>query len=497
MTLGSLFDGSGCAPLAASLCGITPVWSSEIEPFPARVTRARFPRMKNYGDIRAMNGAEVEPVDVICGGSPCQDLSVAGKQKGLFKGERSHLFFEMVRIIREMREATDCEYPKYVIWENVFGAFESNGGEDFRSVLQAFSEIADPDVFIPRCETRGNTGRLTWTEAGEVEGDGFSLAWRTVDAKYWGVPQRRKRIYLVLSFRGISDGTDLYQHTRRDTVRRAREILFERKGGAGRSSTRRKAGDEPSRPSARSADGGCGILGGAENDVYVLQGNGIDRADGAGCNGRGFRKDECYTLNTVDRPAVVYAADMRNYRLDARESGTIQAKDGGGYSLNYINPVIYDARGNGDGQTSATITGDHDAKISDYTNLCVFERRAYADFRDSETGSTLTAHNATEFSDLCLFSQIYERGYTESENAGTPTADESGGYRDDVSRKERKHVLRRLTPLECCRLQGFPDWWTDGVKGTDAEKFKMWGNGMTLPNVLFIMRGIAEWNFYE
>lgn len=155
MRLGSLFDGSGTAPLAAKMCGIDPVWASEIEPYPIKVTKARFPAMKHLGSITEINGAEVVPVDIICGGSPCQDLSVAGKQAGIHNGERSHLFFEMTRIIREMRGASNGKYPRYVVWENVPGAFSSNQGRDFLAVLQAFAEIADPDIHVPEPESRG------------------------------------------------------------------------------------------------------------------------------------------------------------------------------------------------------------------------------------------------------------------------------------------------------------------------------------------------------
>lgn len=186
MKLGSLFDGSGTAPLAAAMCGIEPVWASEIEPYPIKVTKARFPKMLHLGDITKINGAEVEPVDIICGGSPCQDLSVAGKQAGLHDGERSHLFFEMTRIIKQMREATNGKYPRYIIWENVPGAFSSNKGRDFLAVLQAFAEIADPDVYVPEPESKAD--RLVWKYAGEIMGDGWSVAWRTVDAQYWGIP---------------------------------------------------------------------------------------------------------------------------------------------------------------------------------------------------------------------------------------------------------------------------------------------------------------------
>lgn len=152
MTLGSLFDGSGTCPLAAAMCGITPVWASEIEPYPIRVTQKNFPRMKHLGDITQINGAEIEPVDIVTFGSPCQDLSVAGTQKGLIDGKRSSLFFEAIRIIKEMRGVTHGKYPRYVIWENVPGAFSSNKGRDFLSVLRAFVEAAgghDTDVSEP------------------------------------------------------------------------------------------------------------------------------------------------------------------------------------------------------------------------------------------------------------------------------------------------------------------------------------------------------------
>ena len=192
--LGSLFDGSGGFPLAGLIHGIDPVWASEIEPFPIRVTKNRFPDMKHLGSVTDVNGAEVEPVDIITFGSPCQDLSVAGKQKGIHAGERSNLFFEAMRIIKEMRNATANKFPRYAVWENVPGAFSSNKGDDFRAVLQAFAEISSPFHSIPRPAD----GR--WNRAGCIVGDGWSLAWRVYDAQFWGVPQRRKRIYLIADF---------------------------------------------------------------------------------------------------------------------------------------------------------------------------------------------------------------------------------------------------------------------------------------------------------
>ena len=215
LKLGSLFDGSGGFPLAGALCGIEPVWASEIEPYPIAVTKTRFPHMKHLGDISKINGAEIEPVDIITFGSPCQDLSVAGKRAGLkheTNGDdettRSGLFMEAVRIIKEMRKKTNGEYPRYAVWENVPGAFSSNKGEDFKVVLEELVKIAAPSASMP------DVPKFGWPYADSYCGNGWSLAYRVLDAQYWGVPQRRRRIYLVADFGG----------------QRAREILFEREG---------------------------------------------------------------------------------------------------------------------------------------------------------------------------------------------------------------------------------------------------------------------------
>ena len=205
MTLGSLFDGAGGFPLAGKMAGFTPLWASEIEPFPIRVTTKRFPNMRHLGNITEISGKNIEPVDVITFGSPCQDLSVAGKRAGL-DGERSGLFMEAIRIIKEMREETNGKSPTFIVWENVPGAFSSNKGEDFRTVLEEIAKIADGNVTIPRPD------KGKWLNAGEILGDGYSIAWRVLDAQFWGVPQRRKRIYLVADF----------------ADRRAGRILFER-----------------------------------------------------------------------------------------------------------------------------------------------------------------------------------------------------------------------------------------------------------------------------
>ena len=245
LKLGSLFDGSGGFPLGGMLAGITPVWASEVEPFAIRVTSKRIPFMKHYGDISAMDGGKIEPVDIITFGSPCQDMSVAGKRSGL-DGSRSSLFYEAVRIIKEMRSATNGKYPRYIVWENVPGAFSSNCGQDFKAVLEAVIGIVEENVEVPMPQQNG------WPYADLYLGDGWSVAYRTLDAQYWGVPQRRRRIFLVADFGGRSapdilfksEGLSRYssesfrswQRTANDTEERTRktsnlELVLNDQGG--------------------------------------------------------------------------------------------------------------------------------------------------------------------------------------------------------------------------------------------------------------------------
>jgi len=239
MTMGSLFDGIGGFPLAAIHNGIIPVWASEIEAFPIQVTKLRFPQMQHVGDITKLNGKTLPLVDIICGGSPCQDLSVAGQRRGL-AGERSGLFMEQVRIVKEMRNADENRglpdhlvRPRYLVWENVPGAFSSAQGDDFRAVIEEIVRIKDSACHVPRPDT----GR--WESAGvAILGDRFSLAWRVLDAQYWGVAQRRRRIFLVADFGG----------------RTAPQILFEQDRLFGDSSEIRSAGQGTAGTASQGAD---------------------------------------------------------------------------------------------------------------------------------------------------------------------------------------------------------------------------------------------------
>lgn len=202
LTLGSLFSGSGGFELGGILAGIKPVFSSEIEPFPIRVTEKRLPEVKHYGDVNKLNGADLPPVDIITFGSPCQDMSIAGKRTGL-DGSRSGLFYQAIRIIKEMRCKSNGKYPRYAVWENVCGAFSSNKGEDFQAVLESFCSVKGCEIDAAR--------PAKWHNAGEILGDDFSIAWRVFDSQYWGIPQRRKRIYLVADFNDRCAGKILFE----------------------------------------------------------------------------------------------------------------------------------------------------------------------------------------------------------------------------------------------------------------------------------------------
>ena len=291
MKLGSLFDGSGGFPLAGSLCGIEPVWAAEVEPYPIAVTRSRFPNMKHLGDISKVNGAEIEPVDIITFGSPCQDLSVAGKRAGLkheANGDeettRSGLFMEAVRIIKEMREATNGRYPTFALWENVPGAFSSNKGEDFRIVCEELVKIVEPRAVMPTVPSTG------WPYADSYCGDGWSLAYRVFDAQYWGVPKRRRRIHLVLDLGG----------------ERAREVLFEREGvrgyfAEGRTPWQAVAGDAENCSGATDREGIGDVI--PINTMIATRHKQLGRGTGFGVGEVG---DTQFTISAGHEHAVAY-----------------------------------------------------------------------------------------------------------------------------------------------------------------------------------------------
>lgn len=482
MTLGSLFDGSGTCPLAAAMCGITPVWASEIEPYPIRVTQKNFPRMKHLGDITQINGAEIEPVDIVTFGSPCQDLSEAGAQKGLVDGKRSRLFFDVLRIICEMREATNGKYPRYAVWENVPGAFSSNKGRDFLTVLRAFVEAAGGhDTDVPEPARKGRTDRLAWRNAGCIVGEGYSIAWRVLDAKYWGVPQRRKRIYLVADFGG----------------QRAGEILFKREGLRGNFAQSREARQEDSGAAVGSAGGDCRafhlqqdpISGrvspciGAQRQATVGV---VYDITGAKSNSLKSRTpDSCFRDRTVARTLDTF-------------SGSPECNQGG-------NVVVFDARGNGDGQIVPTITGDHENRVTDYTALAVGNGQLSQIYMTDTAGTLNCMHDqqvgliANEPVCALMGGQGAKAGgigYSEKVSPTLKAAPSGNNTVPDIAywlKKARRYFVRRFTPLECCRLQGFPDWWEDGVDGSDSARYKMWGNGMALPCVLYVMEGfVAE-----
>ena len=444
--------------------------------------------MKHLGDITKINGAAVEPVEVIIGGSPCQDLSVAGKREGL-SGERSGLFMEQIRIIKEMRSADEqngAAYirPRYMVWENVPGAFSSNKGEDFRIVLEETARVCDPTAVIPRPE------KGKWTNAGAIMGDGWSIAWRVHDAQFWGVPQRRRRIALVADFGGQS----------------APEILFERKGVFGDITQSATPWKDFADAIAKRFGTANRAERGTEHLTYCIQGNSIDRADTAGCNGKGVKEGVSYTLNTIDRPAV----------YDARGNGegkiapTVTAKygtDGGN------TPLVYDARGNGNGDTTPTITGDHENRVTDYTALAVGfplgfrpeNVRAY-----NETATTLC--NGTRPGSCNGVITIDRAAFNQGENAQYDFKVDDEGVNSTVVSKGPSAVcsqsnVRRLTPLECERLQGFPDGWTDigdytdtnskKRKTSDSARYKALGNSIALPSWAWLLERLNRYCRYH
>ncbi len=310
MTMGSLFDGIGGFPLAAIRNGITPVWASEIEAFPIEVTKIRFPEMLHVGDITKLDGAKLPPVDVICGGSPCQDLSVAGQRRGL-AGERSGLFMEQTRIAKEMRKSDEQRNvpahlvrPRYLVWENVPGAFSSAEGEDFRAVIEEIVRIKYSACDVPRPEY----GR--WESAGAVLlGNEFSLAWRVMDAQFWGVAQRRRRIFLVADFGGTT----------------APEILFKQDslfGDIAQSGGPRQGAAAPAQGRTDDTGGACLTPWDVQSRrIFEETGTWPALYSGEG-GGHGY-------IQTEERIPIAFAANQRDEVRDLHDiAGAVQAQPG-------------------------------------------------------------------------------------------------------------------------------------------------------------------------
>lgn len=528
--------------------------------------------MVHLGDITKMSGYTIPPVDVVTFGSPCQDLSIAGKRAGM-AGERSGLFSEAVRIIREMRYATFGAYPKYAVWENVPGAFSSNKGEDFHAVLQSLCRVIDPDATIPRpTDARGG---IKWPRAGAILADHYSLAWRTMDAQHWGVPQRRLRISLILDLTGGRAGEILFEpeslrghfapgvtpgqatagtvENGAGTADRAFTLKIRsgcEGGGKGalvqteKSATLSTLQDqtlfvaEPSKaysfdslasnsmkssnphsgcreveiaktldtslPDHAKNQGGIAIV----EPTFCIQGNTIDRADTAGANGTGVKEDVCYTLNTIDRPAVAFALDCRNMTANEELSATLQAKGNGGQSLNYINPVaeplIYDARGNGDGITSPTMTGDHNSRVTDYTAITLQGDTVAGALLARDYKGPGRADSLGRVIAQLVGADLYNGNLTGDKAVTLTTATGQGGANTGPSVIEKiiRWIVRRLTPTECERLQGYPDGWTDlgdwvdskgkAHKAADTPRYKALGNSIAVPQWYYVLGGIAD-----
>lgn len=435
--------------------------------------------MNHLGDITKINGTAAPIVDCIIGGSPCQDLSVAGKRAGL-AGERSGLYMEQIRVIREMREhdrangrSGEFIRPRYMVWENVPGAFSSNHGKDFAAVLEEAVKIAEPEATPVPVPEKG------WPTSGCLMGDGWSVAWRVLDAQFWGVPQRRRRIVLIADFGGLS----------------APEILFIRKSVSG-----------DSEPGSETREGFAG--GSAEStgsSVYCLQGNGIDRADTARCNGRGWKENVSYTLNTIDRPAVCAGFKLGNSEKAKsigyceEQAPTLNAECGGNkpaiLDMSHACDVIRDCGGIAPSLQARIGTGGNQVPLT-------YQMQGFGDYREGNVASSCKQRDFKGSTDLVY--AVDCRNGTENPNInGTLQAKESGGSSLNFNNVFRVNMaVRRLTPLECERLQGFPDGWTDigewvDSKGkphkesSDSSRYKALGNSIALPPWKWVLKRLC------
>ena len=645
LKLGSLFDGSGGFPLGGLLAGVTPVWASEIEPFPIRVTTKRLPGMKHLGDVSSINGAEIEPVDIITFGSPCTDMSIAGKRAGL-EGAQSSLFYQAIRIIKEMRCATNGRYPRWVCWENVVGAFSSNQGFDFKAVLDAVIGIAEPGASVPMPE------KNRWPYADIYMGDRWSVAYRVFDAQFWGVPQRRRRCYLVGDLTGRCAG----------------RVLFESEGLSGYSA----AGFRAWQRAARHTEEGAGAAGGVRGVVACLCDQGGQRMDvmedmactlraeahhppcvldaagfctehSAQARGIGYEEETSPTLRAGTVPAAIC---YENHSQDTRYTGPLETaptvsatygmggnnqpfvvepetpktmkvragKSGGGkgilvqedrsatLSCNNDQTVFVPVQAYGicskdsnamksdnphsgfyEAATARTLDGNGGNPSCNQGGIAVVEPEGMSAFHINQRDEVIDLHGKSgalmatrnmQMQTFVLQGSMIGRGdkngpqgsginedvafsltaadrhavaqptYCTSKNSHFTRAEKelantlvATDYKDppvinDV-KEEPDYIVRRLTPTECARLQGFPDWWCDGlgtenpaedelafwrevfethrkVMGTskkpktdrqilkwlkdphsDSAEYRMWGNGIALPNAYFVLAGIV------
>ncbi len=554
LTLGSLFDGSGGFPLGGLLCGITPVWASEIEPFPIRVTTKRLPFMKHYGDISQMDGGKIEPVDIITFGSPCTDMSIAGRRAGL-DGKQSVLFYQAIRIIQEMRDATHGKYPRYIVWENVPGAFSSNHGEDFKAVLEAVIGIKEPGAQVPMPE------KNFWPYADLYMGEQWSVAYRTLDAQHWGVPQRRRRIFLVADFAGWGAG----------------QVLFESEGLSGYSAEGFRAWQRATRDPA-AGSGVAGIClndqGGSCMDVSsevaatlraehhghppcVLDAAGFCTEHSADSRGIGFEQERAPTLRAGVVPAAIA---LESHPIDSRikiaDNGTIQTLTSrmgtGGMNVPLVLKIRSGCEGGGKGpliqeDRSATLSCNNDQTLFEPVpfGICSDQSKAmlsdnpHAGIYKAQTSRTLDTGGGNPGCNQGGIAVVAREktyamtmnNYVQVEEEKTPAL-LSRDYKDPTA-VNSGYTVRRLTPTECARLQGFPDWWCSGLDTpeptgediafwtevwethrrlcnpsvkpkterqivkwlqaphSDAAEYKMWGNGVALPCVWFVLSGIV------
>ena len=554
LTLGSLFDGSGGFPLGGLLCGITPVWASEIEPVPIRVTTKRLPFMKHYGDISQMDGGKIEPVDIITFGSPCTDMSIAGRRAGL-DGKQSVLFYQAIRIIQEMRDATHGKYPRYIVWENVPGAFSSNHGEDFKAVLEAVIGIKEPGTQVPMPE------KNLWPYADLYLGEQWSVAYRTLDAQHWGVPQRRRRIFLVADFAGWGAG----------------QVLFESEGLSGYSAESFHAWQRAARDPA-AGSGAAGVClndqGGSCMDVSsevaatlraehhghppcVLDAAGFCTEHSADSRGIGLEPERAPTLRAGVVPAAIA---LESHPIDSRikiaDDGTVQTLTSrmgtGGMNVPLVLKIRSGCEGGGKGpliqeDKSATLGCNNDQTlfepvafgISSDQSKAMLSSNPHAGIYKARTSRTLDTGGGNPGCNQGGIAVVArEKTYAMTMNSYVQVEEEktpallSRDYKDPTA-VNSGYTVRRLTPTECARLQGFPDWWCSGLDTpeptgediafwtevwethrricnpsvkpktkrqiikwlrnphSDAAEYKMWGNGVALPCVWFVLSGIV------